>query len=109
MREDTAGLLGGQLVVTHDVSVELRSALARPITVEVLDRVPVSDHDEVEVTRVSESHHGEDYSQSERGVPLRGGRRWQVALAAAGTATLESSYRLNLSGKHEVVGGNRRE
>lgn len=109
VREDTAGLLGGQLVVTHDISVELRSALARPITVEVLDRIPVSDHDEVEVTRVSESHKGEDYSQSERGVPLRGGRRWQVALTAAGTATLESSYRLNLSGKHEVVGGNRRE
>jgi len=109
VREDTAGLLGGQTVVTHTVSVELRSALARPVSVELLDRVPVTDHDDVSIELVRESQPGEKYEQTERARPLRGGRRWRIELGAAGSATLETEYRVSLPSKMEVVGGNRRE
>jgi hypothetical protein len=106
--ERTAGLLGGSAVVDHEVTMELRSSLGRPITVEVIDRVPVSSDDDLDVSSESTPPH-ETYDQKERGAPVKGGVRWLVPIGAGGKATVTLRYRLKLPAKSEVVGGNRRE
>ncbi len=51
-KEDTAGLLGGDTVIDHTVSIELSSALGSPALVELIDRLPVTDGEKhVEVNR----------------------------------------------------------
>ena len=108
VEEQSAGLLGGSTTIDHRLTVELRSSLGTPVTVEVLDRVPVSDDEGIEITH-SARPASEPYEQVERGAPLRGGLRWRVPLAAGGKATVEHSYRVKLSAKNELAGGNRRE
>ena len=40
---------------------------------------------------------------------LRGGYRWRVTLPAGARKTLRAAYEIKISGKAELVGGNRRE
>ncbi|HEY3360172.1 MAG TPA: DUF4139 domain-containing protein [Polyangia bacterium] len=109
VEEESAGLLGGKSAVTHTVHIELRSNLGRPATVEVLDRVPVSDEKDVEVKLVAMQPDGERYDQADRGAPVRGGWRWTVEVPAGGTRTIEYQYRVTLPAKSTIVGGNRRD
>ncbi len=109
MREETAGILGGDTVAHHDVSIEVVSALSQSALVEVIDRLPVTDDKSVEVAlgRVSPEH--ERYTQSDRGAPVRGGMLWRVIVAAGAKSTVEYAYRVTLPSKNECVGGNRRD
>ncbi|TAK28355.1 MAG: DUF4139 domain-containing protein [Myxococcaceae bacterium] len=107
-KEDTAGLLGGDTIIDHTVSVELSSALGSPALVEVVDRVPVTDEKTVEVTPRGARPEPERFTQAERGAAVRGGLRWEVIVPAGGRAAVEFSYRLTIPSKNELVGGNRR-
>jgi uncharacterized protein (TIGR02231 family) len=107
--EESAGVFGGSVAVSHHVAIDLTSSLGREIVVEVIDRVPVTDEKTIEIAKVSEAPEGEKYDQSDRGEPLRGGRLWKVALAPGGKARVEHVYRVVLPAKDELVGGNRRE
>ena len=42
-------------------------------------------------------------------MPMQGRWLWRVALPAKGKATMEHQYRLILSAKSEIVGGNRHD
>ena len=107
--EDTAGLLGGSMVVTHTVTIELSSALGQPSTVEVLERLPVSEDKSMTVEFVAARPEASPYTQAERGAPIRGGLQWRVPLAAAGKAKIEYQYRITFPARTEIVGGNRRD
>ncbi len=109
VEEETTGLLGGTSSILHSIRIDLRSSLGKPITVEVLDRVPDTDDKNVEVKLVKASHQGARYTQAERGAPIRGGWSWPIALPAGGSEALTYSYRINLPSKNEIVGGNRRD
>ncbi len=108
-REETAGILGGDTVVTHDVSIELSSALGAPALVEVLDRRPVTDDKDVEVEFIRSAPEHERYGQADRGAAVRGGMAWRVIVPAGGRAAVEYSYRVKFPSKSELVGGNRRD
>lgn len=107
--EDSAGLLGGSTAVDHHVSIELKSSLGNATTVEVYDRVPVSDDKGLDVKVVSESPASDPYKQTERGIPIKGGLGWRVQLEPGGKREVKLHYRLTMSNKSEVVGGNRRD
>ena len=107
--EDTAGLLGGSMVVTHTVTIELSSALGQPSTVEVLERLPVSEDKSMTVEFLGSRPEASPYTQAERGAPIRGGLQWRVPLAAAGRAKIEYQYRITFPARTEIVGGNRRD
>ncbi len=107
--EATAGLLGGGVVVDSEVTIELTSSLGKEATVEVLDRIPVSDEDDLEVSLVSAKPDAAKYTQEERGAPIRHGLRWLVPLPPAGKSKIVFRYKLSFSGKSEIAGGNRRE
>ncbi len=107
--EDTAGLLGGSVVVTHTVTIELASALGQPSTVEVLERLPVSDDKAMTIEFVGARPEASAYTQAERGAPIRGGLQWRIPLSAAGKAKIEYQYRITFPARTEIVGGNRRD
>lgn len=108
-QEKGAGLLGGSTAVEHEVAIDLTSALGQAVTVEVIDRVPVSDDKEVAIEAPGGKPPGEAYDQAERGMPIRGGRRWRVPVPAGGKARIEFGYTITLPAKSEIVGGNRRD
>ena len=51
VEEGTAGLLGGSAVVDHAITIEVASSLGRKVTVDVLDRVPMTDDKDVDDAR----------------------------------------------------------
>jgi len=108
MTEETVGILGGETVLTHRVSIELTSALGTSMLVDVVDRVPVSDDKAVTVTVLPGRPEAEGYTQADRGQPSRGLRAWKVIVPAGGSSTIEYGYRVTLPSKNEIVGGNRR-
>jgi hypothetical protein len=107
--ESSAGLLGGSTVVDHNVTVDLTSSLGMPVTVEVLERIPVSDDKDVSIKLTSAEPEPEVYDQSDAGAPVRGGRRFRAEVPAGGKAKVAYGYRIKLPAKSEIVGGNRRE
>jgi hypothetical protein len=105
--EEKGGLLGDQTALTHTVTIELRNLLQSEARVEVLDRYPVSDDKTLKIKLTAAD--AQEYVQSERGERLRGGLRWWVNLPGGGAQTVQYSYRVQFSAKHELEGGNRRD
>ena len=113
-REESAGLMGGALILHHQVTVELRNNLPRPAPIEVRERVPVTveNDDDVELKLGPVSPAWEEWTQdkvSPAEPELKGGRRWRVTVPAGGKQELRADYEVKISAKHELVGGNRRE
>jgi uncharacterized protein (TIGR02231 family) len=112
--EEATGMLRGGLRLVHDISIDVENLGKRPVDVEVRERVPVAreDDDDVEITL------GKIEPTWERWTPdpsapkderLRGGYRWRVALPASAKKRVRVAYEIKIAGKHELVGGNRRE
>lgn len=110
-QEETSGLIGKTTAVEHSVSFELRSSLASPCTLRLVDRVPVvaSGEDDLKVKLLPGQPPPEPYTQEERGSRLQGGLLWEVELAPGERRELEFGYVIELPAKREVVGGNRRD
>lgn len=106
--EESAGLLGGSLAVTHTVGIELTSTIKDPIKVVVLERVPVTDDKAIEVKIVKATPVPTTYDQADRGSPVRGGCRFETAVGPGKPTTLEIVYRLVFASKLDIVGGSRR-
>lgn len=107
--EEAAGLLGGSTQVTHHVSIELSSALGQAVQVDVLDRLPVTDDKSMTIDLVSARPEAREYTQADRGLPIRGGLQWRVALPPGGKSKIEYTYRVVFPARTEIVGGNRRD
>jgi hypothetical protein len=109
VEEGTAGLLGGSVVVDSEITIDLTSSLNREARIEVADRIPVSDEDDLSVTLVSSKPPHAEYSQKERGAPIRKGLSWTLPLSPSGKGQIVFRYKLTFPGKNELAGGNRRE
>lgn len=109
IEESSAGLLGGSTHVDHHVTVDITSSLGMSVNIEVLERIPVTDDKDINIKVTSAEPEPEVYDQSDVGSPIRGGRRFRVEVAAGGKAKVAYGYRIKLSAKSEIVGGNRRE
>ncbi len=109
VREESAGLLGGKREIDHFIDIELASSLGFDAVVEVIDRIPVSRDEHVEVEMFESVPKGESYDQSDRDAPVEGGHRWRVDVIAGQNATIRFAYRIKLRSKDELEGGNRRD
>lgn len=114
-REEVTGMLRGGLRLVHELRFEVQNTSGTAINLEVRERVPVprqrdTDDITVEVTAAqppwqpwtpppASAHHPQ----------VRGGYRWQLGVAPRTTAKLSATYEVRIAGKHELVGGNRRE
>ncbi|MFE7644206.1 DUF4139 domain-containing protein [Streptomyces phaeoluteigriseus] len=106
LRESTSGLRNNVTVLDHRVHVELANQLARPVTVEVRELVPVSSEPDVRIEERADWTAPEDGAGSEHHAP--GTRVWRVALPAGGTAALDGGYEIRIPAGKALVGGNRR-
>uniref|UniRef100_UPI000B1C7ACD DUF4139 domain-containing protein n=1 Tax=Peterkaempfera griseoplana TaxID=66896 RepID=UPI000B1C7ACD len=106
LHESSAGLRNGTTVLDHRIHVELANRLARPITVEVRERVPVSSDPDVRIEERADWTAPAEGDGPESHTP--GTRLWRVELPAGGTAGLDGGYAIRIPAGKAVVGGNRR-
>lgn len=107
--EENIGLLGGKTAVSHTVTIDISSNLPFSSTIEVIDRVPITYQDHLEIEDIETTPQAKVYSQKREGTPIKGGRRWKVQLEQGEETSLELKFKLVFSAKEEIVGGNRRE
>lgn len=107
-KETTGGLLGGSTVLPHDVEIELSNRLGFPARVEVRERVPVSQDDDVKVEEAKVEPAWEKDEGLRDGVSVRGARAWRVTVPAGQQLKLSAQYVVRIPSDKMVVGGNRR-
>ncbi|WP_418961131.1 DUF4139 domain-containing protein [Streptomyces tritici] len=110
LNESTAGLRNNVTVLDHQVHVELANGLARPVTVEVRERVPVTSEADVRIEERADWTKPRDDSSAEHAPEHHspGTRLWRVELPAGGTAALDGGYEIRIPAGKALVGGNRR-
>lgn len=108
-REEAAGMLRGALKLVHEVTVEVENLGARTVQLEIRERLPrpAPDEEDVEVHLDRVAPAWEAWRPD--GSTLEGGHRWTLELAAATKRALHLDYHVRIAGKHELIGGNRRE
>jgi uncharacterized protein (TIGR02231 family) len=112
--EEATGMLRGGLRLVHAIAVDVENVGARTIEIEVRERVPVAEDndDDIEVVLGKVDPAWERWTpdpSAPKDERLRGGHCWKLALAPAQKKTLRATYEIKIAGKHELVGGNRRE
>lgn len=112
--EETSGMLRGALRLIHAISIDVENLAQRPIDLEVRERVPVTREgdDDIEVAVGKVEPPWERYTpdtDAPRDARLRGGFRWKIVVPGAAKKLLRAGYEVKIAGKHELVGGNRRE
>ena len=108
MNESTAGLRGGTTVLDHGVEIELANRLGRPVTVEVRERVPVSEDKDVRIEEKPASPPWTAVPPEQDDSHQRGMRRWRVALEPRSTTLLTAGYEIRIPVAKAVLDGNRR-
>jgi len=113
-REVSAGLMGGALVLHHQVHIELRSHLGHPARIEVRERIPVAREGDNDIhVAVQAVEPGWEVWEQEPIRPsephLRGGYCWRVTLGGGARQELRVDYDIRIPAKQELQGGNRRE
>ncbi|MET9378284.1 DUF4139 domain-containing protein [Streptomyces sp. NPDC002992] len=106
LQESASGLRNHTTVLDHRVHVELANRLARSVTVEVHERVPVTSEPDVRVEERTGWTAPEAGAGHEHHAP--GTRVWRVDLPAGGTAALDGGYEIRIPAGKALVGGNRR-
>ncbi|MFD9029693.1 DUF4139 domain-containing protein [Streptomyces sp. NPDC059567] len=106
VHESTSGLRNNISVVDHRVHVELANGLARPVTVEVRERVPVTSEPDIRIEERADWTTPAERPGTEHRAP--GTRVWRVDLPAGGTAALDGGYEIRIPAGKALVGGNRR-
>ncbi|WP_326734656.1 DUF4139 domain-containing protein [Streptomyces sp. NBC_01022] len=106
VHESTSGLRNNTTVLDHRVHVELANRLARPVTVEVHERVPVTSEPDVRIEERADWTAPDDRAGPDRHTP--GTRLWRLDLPAGATAALDGGYEIRIPTGKALVGGNRR-
>ncbi|MFD4137495.1 DUF4139 domain-containing protein [Streptomyces sp. NPDC058572] len=106
LHESTSGLRNNTTVLDHRVHVELANRLARPVTVEVRERVPVTSEPDVRIEERADWTAPEEGTGPDRHAP--GTRIWRLDLPAGATAALDGGYEIRIPTGKALVGGNRR-
>ncbi|MGW0330763.1 DUF4139 domain-containing protein [Streptomyces sp. NPDC003011] len=106
LTESTSGLRNHITVLDHQVHVDVANRLAKPVTVEIRERIPVTSDPDVRIEeRADWTAPGED-AEHDHHAP--GTRVWRVSLSAGGTAALHGGYEIRIPAGKALVGGNRR-
>jgi Domain of unknown function (DUF4139)/N-terminal domain of unknown function (DUF4140) len=114
-REEITGMLRGGLRLLHELRVEVQNTSGAAIELEVRERIPVPrqrDSDDIAVEIGAVQPAWQPWTpppSSAHQAHVRGGYRWKLTVAPRTTTKLSAAYEVRIAGKHELVGGNRRE
>ncbi|WP_225891083.1 DUF4139 domain-containing protein [Streptomyces dioscori] len=106
LRESSSGLRNTTTVLDHRVHVELVNRLARPVAVEVRERVPVTSDPDIRIDERADWTTPEEGAGPDTLAP--GTRVRRVELPAQGSATLDGGYEIRIPAGKALVDGNRR-
>lgn len=106
LHESTSGLRNNTTVLDHRVHVELANRLARPVTVEVRERVPVTSEPDVRMEERADWAAPDEGTGPDRHAP--GTRVWRLDLPAGATAAFDGGYEIRIPTGKALAGGNRR-
>ncbi|MCX4681117.1 DUF4139 domain-containing protein [Streptomyces sp. NBC_01433] len=106
LHESTSGLRNNTTVLDHRVHVELANRLARPVTVEVRERVPVTSEPDVRIEERADWTAPDEGTGPDRHAP--GTRVWRRDLPAGATAAFDGGYEIRIPTGKALAGGNRR-
>ncbi|MFC1412132.1 DUF4139 domain-containing protein [Streptacidiphilus sp. N1-12] len=107
-RESSAGLRGGTTVITQGIEIDLANRLGRPVTVEVRERVPVSDDRDVRVEEQPATPPWTAVPPEQDETHRRGMRVWRVTLAPHARQRLNGGYEIRVPVAKALFDGNRR-
>ncbi|WP_411104731.1 DUF4139 domain-containing protein [Streptomyces sp. cmx-4-9] len=106
LNESTSGLRNHTTVLDHRVQVELANRLARSVTVEVRERVPVTSDPDIRIEERA------DWTAPEPGAGGEqhpaGTRVWRLDLPPGAKAALDGGYEIRIPTGKALAGGNRR-
>jgi uncharacterized protein (TIGR02231 family) len=105
----STGLRGATTVVAQTVEIEVANRLGRDVSLELLERVPVSDDKDVRIDDAPSDPPWTVVAPEEDEQRRRGLRRWRVVVPAGGSTTLTAGHQIRLPAGKAVVGGNRRD
>jgi hypothetical protein len=107
--EHKAGMLGGDLNLEHEITIELTNHLSKPAVVEVRERIPTMRDDEkdIQLQVLEVTPPWESLKQTRRSI--EGGHRWRVEIQPGAKQELMVKYQVSIAAKNQLVGGNRRE
>ncbi len=107
--ERSQGIFGGDSVLEHTITLEVRSRLQRPVRLELLERVPVTGEKDVEVEVLVTIPEAIPYDQRDRGRLVRGGLRFVLDLDPGAEKICTLKYQVTIPSKMAIQGGNRRD
>ena len=107
-REESGAIFSGARLF-HEIDIDVKSNLPRDIRLEVLERVPFLKKGEKEIEiKEGEAVPEPEIPESYEGTALPGLRRFELLVKPGETARLNYNFRIDIPGKKEIVGGNRR-
>lgn len=107
-RETTGGLLGGSTVLPHEIAIDLENRTQGAATIEVRERIPVSDDDDVKIEEVKVEPAWRKDEGVRDGRTTRGARSWRLSLAPGEKRRLSAEFTVKIPSSKMLHGGNRR-
>ena len=108
VRENSVGMFNTSTEVIHQISIELASALGVPFEVDVVERISITEDDDLKIILRETEPKAEKYDQGERGNPVLGGYKWSLRIPPGGKTKATLTYSMIFSSKFEIEGGNQR-
>ena len=108
-KETSGGLLGGDLVLQHQIEIKVKSNLSSSALVEIFERIPITTDDEIKIKLTNVKPEAKDYNQTERGGYIQGGRKFSIEMAPREEKICTLEYEVVISKDLALNGGNRRE
>ena len=94
----------------HQININIANTLPRKANIEVRERVPIAaENAKVDVDIGQVSPPWQEYKQTERDAPIKGGYRWQIEVPGQQETQLTAQYTVKTFVDREIIGGNRRE
>ena len=107
--QDEKGIVAENSIAAHGVTINIRSHLPGPSTVEVIERIPIKEENEkkIDIKILSSEPRGEQVEFIDD-VRIRGAQRWIATVQPGEEVSFKLDYRIFLPSKMELQGGNRR-
>jgi hypothetical protein len=107
--QDEKGIVGENSLASHTVSIQVRSHMPKPVTVEIVERVPIREESEKKIDiKVTASEPKSEQVEFIDNVRVRGAHRWSLEVKPGEEVSAHLEYRISIPSKMEIVGGNRR-
>ena len=111
--EQTSGLAGGNLVLKHEIEIEVANNLSRKIDMEVRERIPTQRTDQtkndekvkIEIVSIRPKWELDNLDP----YYVDGAHKWRVVIDPGEQMELTVHYDINIPSNTEVAGGNNRE